>query len=107
MNENDIVVTCSFAQGSQAQGCQVQLNSPMENITLNISRLNPCSILELSYPPTLYDICALDWEADGTIGELCVPVTVDLSQFASCGNPSDKGMLQCLFWILSPLSLHA
>ena len=91
MNGDNVVVSCDFARGSQALGCQIQLHSPMENITLNISRDNACGVvIKPSHSPILYEICALDWESDDTIGELCIPVhvTVDLSQNTSCDDPS-------------------
>ena len=98
MKDDDIVVSCYFAGGSQARGCQIQLNSPMENITLNISRNDACGIvIKPSYSLVLYEVCALDWEADGTIGELCIPVTVDLSQSTSCSDPPGPGRCTLMY----------
>ena len=92
MNGDNVVVSCDFARGSQALGCQIQLHSPMENITLNISRDDACGVvIKPSHSPILYEICALDWESDDTIGELCIPVTVNLSQVTSCADPPGPG----------------
>ena len=87
-----VAVTCHFAEGSQALGCHVQLNFSNDFQTWNISRedelLISCVILQVN--TTCYSSdCSLsqayiyDWEADGTVGTLPVPVETVLSEEAS------------------------
>ena len=94
-----MIITCRFAEGSQALGCHVELRiqsslNVMFSQDIPIQSLEATSgIITLAYPLSYYDICAFDWESDGTRGELCVPVRVNesLSGTEDCGNGPSPG----------------
>ena len=99
-NNQTVVVTCHFAEGSQALGCHVQLDFSKDFQTLNISRedksLTSCVVLKVN--TTCYSSdCSLsqayvyDWEADGTVGTLSVPVETVFSEEAlkACSTAPD------------------
>ena len=76
-----VAVTCYFAEGSQALGCHVQLNFCNDRETLNISRSFGSLVAQLEInktqlPPQCYQLqlSIYDWEADGTVGTLPIPV---------------------------------
>ena len=90
-------MTCHFAEGSQALGCHIKLSFLNDSQTFNISRegksLTLCDILPVNttcYPSDSYQsqVYVFDWEADGTMGTLPVPVELVLSEKASdvCGR---------------------
>ena len=97
-DEDGVIVTCRFAEGSQALGCRIEfhIQSSIEmtmDISLPDQSLEATSgIITLAYPLACYDICAFDWESDGTRGELCVPVRRSAQE--DCGSGT-TGMLQC------------
>ena len=104
-NEAGVIVTCQFADGSQALGCHVQflMQSSVKSINMNISKNEPLEtasgVITLAYPLTCYDICAFDWESDGTRGEVCVPVRVgQTGNRGDCGSGPDPGMLRCVYY---------
>ena len=80
-----MTITCRFAEGSQALGCHVELRIQSSiDMTMDISMHNESleatsEIITLAHPLSCYNICAFDWESDGTRGELCVPVRVNES----------------------------
>ena len=87
-----VALTCHFAEGSQALGCHVQLNFSNDFQTWNISRedesLTSCTVLQVNitcYPSdcNLSQAYVYDWEADGTVGTLPVPVATVFSEEAS------------------------
>ena len=98
-NNQTVAVTCHFAEGSQALGCHVQLNFSNDFQTWNISRedesLTSCVVLEVNttcYPSdcNLSQVYIYDWEADGTVGTLPVPVETIFSEKAlkACSTTS-------------------
>ena len=103
-DEDSVIVTCRFAEGSQALGCHIELRIQSSiDITMDISLPNQSleatsGIITLAYPLACYDICAFDWESDGTRGELCVPVRA--SDSSDCGSGHGSGML-CDMLLLS------
>ena len=107
-DEDGVIVTCHFAEGSQALGCHVefQIQSSIDNISMNISKNETASgVVKLAYPLPCYDICAFDWESDGTRGEVCVPVRVDqTSNRVNCGDP---GMLLRIHYDEIPFAITA
>ena len=99
-DEDSVIVTCRFTEGSQALGCHVELRiqsslNVMFSQDIPIQSLEATSgIITLAYPLSCYDICAFDWESDGTIGQLCVPVRVEhtLSGAVQCVDSPESGM---------------
>lgn len=86
-DKQTVVVTCYFAEGSQALGCHVQLNFCNDRETLNISRSFGSLVAQLEInktqlPPQCYQLqlSVYDWEADGTVGTL--PISVREMMFA-------------------------
>ena len=90
-SDEDVLASCQFAEGSQALGCHIQLriqSSIQRNISIlrqNESLEATSGIITLAYPLACYDICAFDWESDGTRGELCVPVRRSAQEDCSSG----------------------
>ena len=88
-NNQTLLVTCHFAEGSQALGCHVQLNFSNDYQAVNISRegglLTAHQFIETHFPAHCYrsQLYVYDWEADGTVGTLPVPVETMLSEGAS------------------------
>ena len=84
-----VVVTCNFAEGSQALGCHVQLNFSNNPQVLNISREDESLIaqqdIKTQLPPHCYQLrfYVYDWEADGTVGTLLIPVEMMFDNRAS------------------------
>ena len=88
-NNQTLLVTCHFAEGSQALGCHVQLSFSNDYQAVNISRegglLTSHQFIETHFPAHCYQsqLYVYDWEADGTVGTLPVPVETMLSEGAS------------------------
>ena len=87
-NDNQTVaVTCHFAEGSQALGCHAQLNFSSDSQGVNIPRENRSLVhqeIKTPFPAHCYQpqLYVYDWEADGTVGTLPVPVERMLSEGA-------------------------
>ena len=83
-----VAVTCHFAEGSQALGCHIQLSFSNDYQAVNISRegglLIAHQFIETHLPAHCYQsqLYVYDWEADGTVGTLPVPVETMLSEGA-------------------------
>ena len=99
-NNQTVAVTCHFAEGSQALGCHVQLNFSKDFQTWNIFRedesLTSCVVLEVNitcYPSdcNLSQAYVYDWEANGTVGTLPIPVETVFSEEAlkACSTAPD------------------
>ena len=90
-NNQTVAVTCHFAEGSQALGCHVQLSFSSDSEAVNISRedrsLIICQEIKTHFP-SQSQLYVYDWEADGTMGTLPIPVETMLSENASkaCGT---------------------
>ena len=88
-NNQTLLVTCHFAEGSQALGCHVQLSFSNDYQAVNISRegglLTAYQFIETHFPAHCYrsQLYVYDWEADGTVGTVPVPVETMLSEGAS------------------------
>lgn len=68
-----ITVLCEFITGSDAQGCVVILVTEYENVTMNLTRSNGCSLKTLPGEGLKYKgVFGFDIEADSSIGT--VPV---------------------------------
>ena len=90
MNNQSVAVTCHFAEGSQALGCHVKFN---DSQALNISRegksLITCQLIKTHFPSHCYQsqLYVYDWEADGKVGTVPVPVEMVFSEgsLEACG----------------------
>ena len=96
-NNQTVAVTCHFAEGSQALGCHVQLSFSSDSEAVNISRedrgdrsLIIRQEIKTHFPSHCYQsqLYVYDWEADGTVGTLPIPVETMYSDTASkaCGT---------------------
>ena len=108
-NNQTLVVTCHFAEGSQALGCHVQLSFSSDSQAVNISRqdrsLKICQEIKTHFPSHCYksQLYVHDWEADGTVGTLPIPVETIFSEDSSkaCGTitptsgPANSGVCLC------------
>ena len=85
-NNQTLAVACHFAEGSQALGCHVQLIFSSDSEAVNISRVNRSLIvrqeIKTHFPSHCYQsqFYVYDWEADGTVGTLPIPVEVVFSE---------------------------
>ena len=85
-----LAVTCHFAEGFQALGCHVQLSFYNDYQAMNISRegglLIAHQLIKTHFPAHCYQsqLSVYDWEADGTVGTLPIPVeTIGFSEGGS------------------------
>ena len=108
-------MTCHFAEGSQALGCHVRLSFSK---VINISRVNESLItheeIKTHFPAHCYQsqLYVYDWEADGTVGTLPIPVETVFSESALAGcetvtpatRPVNQGVYLCsnVFMITVP-----
>ena len=104
-----VAVTCHFAEGSQALGCQVHLSFSSDSQAVNISREDTSLIIhqeiKTHFPAHCYhsQLYVYDWEADGTVGTLPTSVKAILSAGASeacetitpATRPVNPGMCSC------------
>ncbi len=76
-------------KGSVAQGCFVELSFP--NGTLyalaNASRNEGEKVISTTLPAHCYNISVFDWEEDGSMGDLPIPVSQAVWN-ESCSTPS-------------------
>ena len=79
-DSQNVTVTCHFAEGSQALGCHVQLHFSSDlqahNISRSVGSLVAQREIKTQLPPQCYQLqlSVYDWEADGTVGTLPIPV---------------------------------
>ena len=89
---NAVTVTCIFITGSQTRGCHVKLNN--KNLSMNIERTIGRNSVRKEFPIIEVlpeEILVFDWERDGSIGSVSVPVEVMISSTVEpAGN--GKGM---------------
>ena len=117
-NNQTVAVTCHFAEGSQALGCHAELSFSSDSQAVNISRVNrsfiACQLIKTRFPSHYYQsqFYVYDWEADGTVGTLPIPVEKVFSEGApeACGmasggttntTPSNPGVCQSIVWMHS------
>ena len=94
-DDNSSTVTCLFAPGTAALGCQVTLTISLESggtlvsAAFNINRTGSTAVgsVQLDMVPTLGNLEAevVDWEADGSAGSVVIAATVGLL------DPSELG----------------
>ena len=91
-----VTVLCEFIAGSDAQGCVVVLVSEYENVTLNLTRSNGCSVKTLSGEGLKFTgVFGFDIEADGSVGTLPVAgeITVTDENAPNCSPGAVKPAL--------------
>ena len=71
-----VVVECQYLDGSEARGCYIELTFPngTHYQLVNASR-NATANISLALPAHCYNIQVYYWEADGTIGNVSIPVS--------------------------------
>ena len=79
-SDHQLNVTCFFAEGTQAKGCVVCLEKSGEVVYQMISRVNGTAegVIRTQFSVDCYNISVVDWEEDGSIGSLGVPVNSNL-----------------------------
>ena len=84
------VVQCDFISGSNAQGCMVVLVGEVNNITVNVTRNNPCTTLTVNVTKNCYDkVFGFDIESDGSVGTLAVPSVIIRNVNNTCAPQSE------------------
>ena len=75
-NTSNYSIQCSYVEGSDALGCAYTFSADgVESVTGNISRnIIEGVIVELPDVSCFNEVLVYDWESDGTIGTLPVPV---------------------------------
>ena len=90
-----ITVLCEFITHSDAQGCMVVLFSEHENVTVNLTRSNGCSLKSLSGQGLKFTaVFGFDIEADGSIGT--VPIAGEITVMDVNGPNCPPGALKPL-----------
>lgn len=72
-NNTLITVQCEFITGSDAQGCMIVLVSNFENITVNLTKSSPCTVVELNVTQKIFEfteVFGYDIESNGSVGSL-------------------------------------
>ena len=70
-------MTCFFAEGTLAKGCVVCLEKSGEVVYQMIPRVNGTAkgVIRTEFSVDCYNISVMDWEEDGSMGLLSVPVS--------------------------------
>ena len=96
---NKVVLQCTFAIGSDAQGCMIVLMGEVGNVTKILKRSNADEQVDetLIIPRPLHcytGLFAYDIESDGTIGTLGVPgeITIDVDTSEPCNTSTTVGL---------------
>ena len=99
--EKVLSVSCHFAEGSDARGCQVALMlmskhsaQPVKPLSFNVPRKEDdrmtTGFTELPLPIMCYDIKVFDWESDYSVGTIAVPFawtgTYSSGELGSCNT---------------------
>ena len=88
-SDHQLNVTCFFAEGTLAKGCVVCLKKSAEVVYQMIPRVNGTAkgVIRTEFSVDCYNISVMDWEEDGSIGSLRVPVNSNLYTANDQGNP--------------------
>ena len=88
-SDHQLNVTCFFAEGTLAKGCVVCLKKSGEVVYQMIPRVNGTAkgVIRTEFSVDCYNISVMDWEEDGSIGSLRVPVNSNLYTANDQGNP--------------------
>ena len=91
--DNVFIVQCDFITGSNAQGCMVVLVGEFGNITANLTRINPCTILTVNETLlSLNDtqVFGFDIESDGSVGSLAIRGEIERNMNVTCPRNIDE-----------------
>ena len=77
VSDHQLNVTCFFAEGTQARGCAVCLEKSGKVVYQMVPRVNETAkgVISTEFSVDCYNISVVDWEEDGSIGSLGVPVS--------------------------------
>ncbi|KAL5500481.1 hypothetical protein EMCRGX_G012053 [Ephydatia muelleri] len=100
-SDHQLNVTCFFAVGTLAKGCVVYLEKSGEVVYQMIPRVNGTAkgVIRTEFSVDCYNISVMDWEEDGSIGSLPVPVNSAISSILlhsgsqRCGATSVAALL--------------
>ncbi|KAL5500506.1 hypothetical protein EMCRGX_G012079 [Ephydatia muelleri] len=98
--DHQLNVTCFFAEGTLAKGCVVRLEKSGEVVYQMIPRVNGTAkgVIRTEFSVDCYNISMVDWEEDGLIGSVAVPLNLrGMSPIPStgpnfCSNGSQSNM---------------
>ena len=69
------LIQCSYVEGSDARGCAYSISAAgVESVTGTIARNNTEGVIVELANISCYNVLVYDWERDGTIGTLPVPI---------------------------------
>lgn len=87
-----VIVQCTFLSGGQSKGCSLNLTINGSMIIHNIERSNSNSVQEelvvSSNQVDVGEYFVFDWESDGSIGNVPVPVDID----SNCSDVTPTSM---------------
>ena len=79
-SDHQLNVTCFFAEGTQARGCAVCLEKSEKVVCQMVPRVNETAkgVIRTEFSVDCYNISVVDWEEDGSIGSLGVPMNLSV-----------------------------
>lgn len=99
ITNSSVTVNCSFISGSQSRGCHVVVKNETTNISCSIERLDGSAfVLKEIVIDFAQEVLVFDWENDGSIGNLLIPVTY--SFVSSTLPPSGTAGQRCGCFLL-------
>ena len=96
--DHQLNVTCFFAGGTLAKGCVVRLEKSGEVVYQMIPRVNGTAkgVIRTEFSVDCYNISVVDWEEDGLIGSVAVPLNLrGMSPIPSTGPNFCSNGSQC------------
>ncbi len=89
VHSKSVTVECRYVDGSVAQGCFVELSFPHGTLyaLASASRNEGEKLISTMPPAHCYNISVYDWEEDGSMGDLPIPVSQAVWN-DSCSTPS-------------------
>ncbi|KAL5500499.1 hypothetical protein EMCRGX_G012072 [Ephydatia muelleri] len=97
-SDHQLNVTCFFAEGTITKGCVVCLEKSGEVVYQMIPRVNGTAkgMIRTEFSVDCYNISVMDWEEDGSIGSLGVPIHISFSlslPISNCNGTIPAGSL--------------
>eukprot|EP00731_Ephydatia_muelleri_P011574 Em0006g468a len=104
-SDHQLNVTCFFAVGTLAKGCVVYLKKSGKVVYQMIPRVNGTAkgVIRTEFSVDCYNISVMDWEEDGSIGSLGVPVSGVAP--TSCLDTSATSSFEELIYIVTGVAI--
>ena len=100
-SDHQLNVTCFFAEGTQARGCVVRLERSGGVVYQMIPRVNETAkgVVRTEFSVDCYNISVVDWEEDGSVGSLEVPMAVNIRREGCQNGDTGKNTVRCTMHI--------